>query len=326
MDAQSKTGGGNVSTEPISASLAPPRESLAVSVVVPTFNRCASLLRLLESLERQTLLHGRFEVVVVDNNSTDGTRDAVLRYASGSRTKVRLLSEPLQGPAHARNRGIRESSAAILAFTDDDIEAEPQWLEKILQGFDEHAAQAVGGRAIPVWEVDLPDWWMPTYEHIFVRNWGDQPCEVSEVPFFYSLNLSIPREVLSRVGLFNTRFGPQKGRYLVGEDVDLCRRIHHNGGHLYYLPQAVVRHHIPAERLTRRFLRRRYYARGVTLALHRAIEKRPLEMLYQAKRFLVSVPEWLAAGSPAERFHSELQARKLAGYLAMAVRLHARYR
>ena len=296
------------------------REPLAVSVVVPTFNRRASLLRLLASLERQTLPHRRFEVVVVDNNSTDGTNDAILAYATQRRMSVRVLIEPQQGAAHARNRGIRESSAAILVFTDDDVEAEPQWLAAILRGFEELPASAIGGRTLPSWDCALPEWWLPEYEKAFLRNWGDEVCRVTEFPFFYGQNLAVRRVTLERVGGFDPRRGPKGRRYASGEDADLCRRMHDSGEALYYLPAAVVRHHVGAERLSRRYFRRRFRASGASHALQRILESRPLELPYQVKALITGLPKWLGTSFGAQRFRCELEVWYRAGFLREGIR------
>ena len=290
-----------------------------VSVVIPTYNRRDSLVRLLSSLDRQTLGQDRFEVVVVDNNSTDGTADAVDRRARELRLRLRCVSELEQGAVHARNRGIRETSAPVVAFTDDDIEVDAAWLEEILRGFERYSASAVGGRTQAVWEAPLPDWWLPEYEKPFARNWGTEACRVTTFPFFYSLNLAVKRSVLGEIGLFDPRLGPKGHRHVVGEDADLCRRIHESGGSLYYLPEAVVHHHVEAERLTRRFLRRRFYYAGMTHLTARKIQGRNLELPYQLKSVITNLVRWLSPASRTERFRRELDVWYRVGTLVASV-------
>jgi len=290
-------------------------KGLAASVVVPTYNRRASLLRLLDSLDRQTLPADRFEVIVVDNNSHDDTVVRVAAWASTARARLRCISEPRQGAALARNRGIDESAAPIVAFIDDDAEAEPAWLEQILRGFDVYGADAIGGYTVAVWCASLPAWWLPSYEHAFLRNWGGDPRRVSEEPFFYSQNLAVLRATLEALGGFDPQLGPKGSGHIVGEDLDLCRRIHERGGTLYYIPDAVVRHHVPPERLTRRFLRHRFYSRGMTQAILRRLRGNPLDLAYQAKQLASGLPSWLAANHATERFRRELTLWRIAGYL-----------
>jgi glycosyltransferase involved in cell wall biosynthesis len=233
--------------------------SPAVSVIVPTFNRRESLLRLLASLDRQTLSIERFEVVVVDNNSSDETAAEVASFARSSRARIRCLTERVQGAAYARNRGIRESTAPVVASTDDDVEADPQWLEQAMRGLETSSAAVVGGRTVPVWDGSLPEWWLPQYEKVFFKDLGADARPVVPPDYFYTHNLVVRREPLLRVGLFDTRLAPTGRRHLVGEDVELCRRIHEDGNALYYFPPAIVRHHVEADRLSRPFLRRRYF-------------------------------------------------------------------
>jgi glycosyltransferase involved in cell wall biosynthesis len=282
----------------------------AVSVVVPTYNRRASLRRLLASLDQQTLDPKSFEVVIVDNNSSDGTRDTVRDFARG-----RYVNEPAQGAAHARNRGIRETSSPLIAFIDDDVEADSAWLEEIVRGFADSSAAAVGGRTEPVWETPRPEWWLPEYDKVFARNWGDTPRPVTEFPFFYSLNFAVRRETLVAVGDFDPRLGPKAGEHVVGEDADLCRRIHQSGRMLRYLPRAVVRHHVSEDRLSPAFLRRRFYYSGMTHARQRRIEGRPLEILYQAQQLAIGVARWAVCRSRVQRFRRELEVWHRAGFL-----------
>jgi GT2 family glycosyltransferase len=291
-----------------------------LSLVVPTYNRRASLLRLLASLESQTFPAGRLEVVVVDNASTDGTRDAIERHARTSRLALRCVGETRQGASHARNRGIAETTAPIVVFTDDDIETDESWLEEIMRAFAEHPeAHAVGGRTEPIWETALPPWWQPNYEHAFLYNWGEEPCIVTREPFFFTHNLAVKREVLAAIGIFDTRLGPKGRRYLAGEDVDLGLRIRDGGGVLWYWPRAVVRHHVSSERLTRAYFRRRFYARGENDALRRSKTGKDLHLRYQCKVLLQTLGRWVLTRDASARFRSELSAWWSIAYLIHGV-------
>jgi len=288
---------------------------LDVAVVIPTYNRRDSLLRTLDSIARQTFPANRFEVVVVDNNSNDRTSEAVTSFGARRQLRVKCVRETDQGVTYARNRGIRETSAPVVVFTDDDVEADPRWLEELMRGLERSGAAAAGGRTETVWEGPLPDWWLPDYDKLFARNWGDAPTRVTEFPFFYSQNFAVRRETLAAVGGFDPRLGPKASDYVAGEDADLCRRIHESGRMLYYLPQAIVRHRVGSDRLNRRFLRRRFYGSGVAHAIHRRIQKRPLEPAYQLRRVAGELRDWLVAKSAADRFRRELDVWQRAGFL-----------
>ncbi|MEA2626348.1 MAG: glucosyl-dolichyl phosphate glucuronosyltransferase [Candidatus Binatota bacterium] len=291
-----------------------------VSVVVPTFDRRESLQRLLGALRLQTLGRASFEVIVVDNGSSDGSGAAVAEAARTSPYPLRCVVEPAPGSSNARNRGIREAAAPIVAFTDDDVEPEPRWLAEIVDGFEQHRAAAVGGRTVPVWHAPLPEWWLPEYEKPFARNWGETPTAVTTFPFFYSLNLAVTKEVLDCLSGFDPRLGPSRGRHLVGEDADLCRRIHESGGQLHYLPAAVVRHHVPPERLTRAFFRRRFYYGGATHAVARRIEGRPLHRSYHLRTIAADGLRWMAARDSSRRFRRQLDICYGLGFLSRALR------
>ena len=287
-----------------------------VVVLVPTFNRRDSLDRLLQSLDRQTLARERFEVVIVDNNSTDGTAPTVDAFARSSRARIRLLQEAAQGAAYARNRGVRETASPIIASTDDDVEADPRWLEEALHGLELHCAAAVGGRTLPVWNGSLPEWWIPDYEKVFLKDLGTESRRVLPPDYFYTHNIVVRREALGRAGLFDTRLAPTGRQHLVGEDVELCRRMQENGDALYYVPEAIVRHHVDAYRLSRAFFRRRYFYRGVSYALRNRLRGKPLEIPYRVKELAVSIAGWLRARDATKRFELELALWRDIGYVA----------
>src|SRR4051794_32553856 len=132
---------------------------LEVSVVLSTYNRGPLLEPALRSvLAQQQALTPPFELIVVDNNSTDGTRDIIQRIAAGD-PRVRYVFEAPQGLSHARNAGIREARAPFIAFTDDDVRAEPDWIAALLRAFRESPeVDFVGGRVLPIWPSPPPAW------------------------------------------------------------------------------------------------------------------------------------------------------------------------
>src|SRR3954462_2981411 len=131
-----------------------------VSAIVSTHNRCASLRRTLESLWSQELSDGcTYEVIIVDNNSTDATRSVVEGEIARGFPALRYLFEPRQGVSFGRNAGIAAARAPILAFTDDDNQVGPQWVATIKRLFDSHPElAAVGGKVLPKWPDPVPMW------------------------------------------------------------------------------------------------------------------------------------------------------------------------
>jgi glycosyltransferase involved in cell wall biosynthesis len=121
-----------------------------LSVILPTFDRAGSLKRALDALLRQTALPGSYEVIVVDNNSTDGTAGVVALFDD---RRVRLVAEPRQGLSYARNTGLAAARGRIAAFTDDDVEVAPDWVETIVSSLGRHPHVAgLGGRVLPAWQ------------------------------------------------------------------------------------------------------------------------------------------------------------------------------
>jgi glucosyl-dolichyl phosphate glucuronosyltransferase len=148
-----------------------------VSVVISTFDRCASLSRTLNSLLAQQVPASLdYEIIVVDNNSTDSTAAVVESYCRREPARVRYVFEPRQGVSYGRNAGIRASRAPIVAFTDDDNEVDPHWVATVKATFDSHSETvAIGGRILPQWpRTVLPRWldrrhWAP----LAILDYGD---------------------------------------------------------------------------------------------------------------------------------------------------------
>ena len=128
-------------------------ERFDVSVVICTYNRCDLLPPALESVVEQSAAGVGYEVIVVDNNSTDGTRRVVeAMIARRGHANLRYVFEGEQGLSHARNAGVRAARARVVAFTDDDVRAAPDWVASIKRAFDEHPEAAyVGGKVLPLW-------------------------------------------------------------------------------------------------------------------------------------------------------------------------------
>jgi glycosyltransferase involved in cell wall biosynthesis len=202
----------------------------AVSVVVPTRNRAERLSRLVESLRGQTLDPERFEVIVVDDASTDGTPAVIADAERSGSPRVRGIRRPAPtGPAAARNEGWRAARAPLVAFTDDDCRAEPAWLESGLAAAAD--AAVVQGRTDP--DPDELHMISPFSRTVQVHGLG---------PIFESCNIFYARSLLEDLGGFDERF-----RSAGGEDTDLAWRAKARGVSLRYAPEAHVFHCVRAE-------------------------------------------------------------------------------
>lgn len=225
-----------------------------LSVVVPTFNRGRQLEPLLASLLAQEPRGVRFEVVVVDNNSSDNTRDVVQAMAARAPAgHLRYVFEPRQGVSHARNTGIASTTAPIIAFLDDDGQAGPDWVWSMKQAFDEHPeADCIGGRVVPRWVTPRPSW-------LTEPHWGPIAIQDRPNPAYLNAkqasacllgaNFAFRREVFDLIG----GFSPDYPR---NQDRELELRLWRRGRQGLYLPGMEVTVAVPADRLERRYHRR----------------------------------------------------------------------
>lgn len=219
-----------------------------VSVVVCTFNRSGMLSDALQTLCRLTTL-GRFsyEIVVVDNASTDDTHQTILDFERRSNGLVRGVYESTKGIAAARNRGVYEAAGSWIAFFDDDQLADSLWLVRLLEMADLKSVRVVGGAVhlnMPAEEAaKIPAICRMLLGESLGRGTGNKP-------FAYGRNspgtgnLMLHRSVFKEVGYFDETLTS------AGEDTDLYRRIRSAGIAAWYTPDAIVHHMIPAERTT----------------------------------------------------------------------------
>ncbi|MFW6108730.1 MAG: glycosyltransferase [bacterium] len=208
------------------------------SVVVATYNRSGLLPRVVEAVAGQSLPRERYELIVVDDGSTDGTE--ALGRELAERHGFRYLRQANQGAAAARNRGIREARGDAVAFTDDDCLVPADWLERLADGYARHPeVVGVGGRLEAETSV-LAASAVARYEARVAREvFGAGEAEVVggfECPAGGTNNMSYRREPLLVAGGFDEGFPPR----VWGEDADLKRRITDAGGRLLYVPVTVV--------------------------------------------------------------------------------------
>jgi glycosyltransferase involved in cell wall biosynthesis len=198
-----------------------------VSVVIPTRDRAARLAAALDALRHQTIDSDRFEVVVVDDGSTDGTADLLASAARGAELRLRFLRCGEAGPAAARNAWWRAAAAPLVAFTDDDCEAEPDWLEATLRAAAARPGAIVQGATRPI----------PRERELLDRPFSRTRHIEGPSPWFATCNIAYPRDLLERLGGFDERF-PEA----LGEDTDLGWRALESGARVEYSPDALVHH------------------------------------------------------------------------------------
>jgi glycosyltransferase involved in cell wall biosynthesis len=287
QDTANGSAGPTLESLPLELGLPPAlsKESYDVSVVVPTFNRQLLLQRTLESLLHQQSESVRYEVLVVDNNSTDDTRavvDALTRRWRG----VRYLFEPRRGVSHARNTGIAAARAQVIAFIDDDVEADPVWIATIKRVFDDHPGiDCVGGRIEARWAAPPPAWLTP-------KHWGpvalqgekgDSPYVDADhaSPCLMTANFASRRAALEEVGGFSPEF-------LRDEDRELQLRLWAAGKRGLYVDTLAVTTEVPRERMTKAYHRAFHLRKGGTHARMRYRVRSRFPNCFPARRTVVA--------------------------------------
>lgn len=297
-----------------------------LTVVICTHNRARLLADALESLEGQILPRDRFEVIVVDNASTDDTAAVVETFCARGRIDLRAVREPELGLDAARNRAIREARGEIVAFLDDDARARYDWAAEILRGSERHDAPILGGRVDLIWEVPRPDWFSDVLLRYLIHcDYGPEVIEVTSPPWLYGTNVAFRRSLFQEIGLFRLDLDRKGDSLMGGGDTEFLKRAHARGKSLLYLPSLVVRHLVPASRLTRHFFRERLFYSGYTRAAHGT--EGPGRVTANCFAFLLGAPAFALAamalrlvGSSELSFAQERRALLGAGYLYYWIR------
>lgn len=242
------------------------------SVVVPTYNGADELPATLQSLAAITTA-SEWELIIVDNNSTDATRDIILAAAATFPTSLRYLFEPEQGRSAALNTGIHEARGDIIATTDDDIRVAPDWLDQAAAALDRLECHYVGGKVLPEWKGPQPAW-IPNHGGrqwavIALLDFGPDPIPYFTLPHRVPLggNMAFRREAFERAGPWSNRVGRKKDTLLGQEAREWALRAKAAGLTGYYVPGMVVRHVVHRDRLNKRYFRRWYYWNGRSRAL-----------------------------------------------------------
>ena len=239
------------------------------SIVIATYNRAADLRETLTSLAGLRP-DGTWEVIVVDNNSSDDTKSVVLQAARTFPVPLRYLFERQQGRSPALNCGITAASGEIVVTTDDDVRVPEDWLTQAAQGLERLECDYVGGRVMPIWGGPRPAW-LPDrggkqWAVIALLDYGPEPIEFgSRVPL--GVNMAFRRGAFDRAGLFDPNTGRRAGTLLGQEVREWCIRARKAGLRGFYIPEMTLRHVIPASRLSKGYFRRWFYWRGISRAL-----------------------------------------------------------
>ncbi len=284
--------------------------ALAISVVICTYNRAGYIAEALDSLCNQTLSRDRFEVIVVNNNSTDNT-EAVCRQFIQTHPGHQLyyLNENQQGASFARNTGAAIARSPLLCFMDDDAVAEPDYLLRMVQFFEEHTdAGGLGGRIIPRYIPEEPRW-MSHFVSSLVGNFDYSKEVVVFSPNKYPLesNMAVRKTDFDLIKGFNTALPGVVGTLRIGgEGKDLFLKLKALGRTIYYDPAIRVEHIVETSKLTPEYLYRvaSGIGRGERVRTKAISEftylKKILEYIFKLGASMVLAAGYLFQGSPAK--------------------------
>ena len=240
-----------------------------ISAIICTLNRADYLRKAITSLVDQTLPKEQYEIIVVDNGSTDNTRQ-VIREEFGYVSNLRYIYEPVLGLSQVRNTGWKNARGEYVAYLDDDAVADQGWLGKIVEVFETVKPQpgCVGGKVEPIWEVPRPVWLSDNMVlYLAILDYSETPFTLDDSHYLVGANMAYPRHLLETMGGFPTSLGRRGSSLLSHEETRLRQRIGEAGYVCMYHPEITVWHHMQASRLKKTWFIRRVYWEGVSNAV-----------------------------------------------------------
>jgi glycosyltransferase involved in cell wall biosynthesis len=283
-----------------------------VTAILCTYNRCHDLADALSSVALSRVSPSiDWDVLVVDNNSTDKTREVVERFALQYPGRFHYLFEPQQGKSHALNAGIRATQSEILAFMDDDAKVDPEWLGKLVSSLHDGKWAGAGGRIVPVWPGAIPNWLRvedPNALGPFVAfDPGTGAAPLADPP--YGANMAFRREAFQKYGNFLVELGPRPGSDIKGEDTEFGQRLLNAGERLRYEPEAVVHHPVPECRLKKSYVLSWWYWHGREEVLRSGPVKGASRLLFGVSPILLRrmfrwTLQWMVSTGAQQRFYS----------------------
>jgi glycosyltransferase involved in cell wall biosynthesis len=232
-----------------------------VSVLIATYNRAEYLKKILPIILAQEIENAfTFDIIVIDNNSTDNTREVAEQFG------VKYLFEPKQGKSFALNMGIKEAKTDLLVFTDDDTVPDSKWLLNLYRCFQSSQCDAIGGRILSKYPLNTPQWIKDSADllvgPIVNHDYGSEIkiYEQSLMFPFYGSNMAVKRSVLEKMGDFRTDLGV--GTRALGEDTEFFKRLIANQCKVLYCGEALVWHPAEYNRMNLRYIAKWHMALG----------------------------------------------------------------
>jgi glycosyltransferase involved in cell wall biosynthesis len=297
-----------------------------VSVVLATYNRAASLRTTLETFSRLVCPPAlAWELLVVDNNSSDNTPSVIQEFARTAHFPLRYIFEKRQGKSFALNSGVAEAKGEIIAFTDDDVLLHPDWLTNLTRALEGSEYAAVAGRIVPSWSHPKPEWLeMDGQQAVVNLELGDEVTEIRLPPL--GANSAFRKQVFGKYGLFRLDLGPNESRHTITcEDWEFGERVMRGGEKVVYCPTAIVYHPVDPKRTTKKYFLDWYYYNGVSLTRMAGLPDFGVfyfgapRWLY--RELLVNGLRWLFTFDKNRRFNLKLRTYRSVGNIVESNRL-----
>ena len=301
-----------------------------ISVIICTHNRSDSLGKTLSSFPKTRFEDLSWELLVIDNDSTDDTRQVAENFIASSKLPARYIFEGKRGISDARNRGFHGSQGQIIVFIDDDVILSPNYLLDVKKAFDEFDPICVGGKVLLDEALVRPHWWDERCDGAVGK--FDRGGEVivagrtDRMLTGIGANMSFRRSAFEKYGLFRTDMGRKGAELTTGEDAEMFQRLRERGEKVIYYPGAMLYHWPGQQRFTKPYLRQFYYKLGQWNFMR--------DLDFPERTVIIfGVPRWryrlllaclvktifnTLVGNRREAFWQELNLRLAFGYLAAA--------
>lgn len=220
-----------------------------ISAVICTYNRSQLLRGAIESLLNQTLNRSEYEIIVVNNASTDNTSKVVNKFITDFKDfNIKYIFESEQGLSHARNAGFKNAKTDFVAYIDDDAKADKNWLKEAIKIIDEIKPDIFGGPIYPFYLTEKPEWFLDRYE---IRTNGNDPRFLNENEYISGSNIIFKKKVLELLGGFDTNLGMNGEKLGYGEETRLILKARDEVKNvkIYYSPKIFVYHLVPEKKM-----------------------------------------------------------------------------
>ncbi len=269
-------------------------KEVKLSIIVCTYNRDDFISFCLESLKNQTLECNKYEIVLINNNSTDNTENICLKFQKDNPDiNFNYKVEKKQGLSAARNRGLKEACSSVVSFIDDDTIICQDYAKEAVLFYDRNRdVLALGGKILPKFESTKPVWMSKYLKPLMsVIDLGDKEKPFPKGAFPIGANMIFKKEIFNSVGFFDENLGRTEKKMLGSEEKDIFTKLRKKGGKIYYSPKPWVYHQVPDRRLTMEFVKKQAIGIGFSERI-RSFQTGTLSGIFS---FIKEILKWVAS-------------------------------